>query len=93
MVADRRKQDGPLEDGPLCYGLAVSGESRATHTGVPTLSGVHCYGRRHPRGSRMQRYFRDIAMYRVQGSSHEYVFTPGLARAHFGLPVGNLFAR
>ena len=45
------------------------------------------------RGARMQRYFRDIAMYRVQGSSHEYVFTPGLSRAHFGLPVGQLFAR
>jgi 3-hydroxy-9,10-secoandrosta-1,3,5(10)-triene-9,17-dione monooxygenase len=45
------------------------------------------------RGSRLQRYFRDIAMYRVQGSSHEYVFTPGLSRAHFGLPVGQLFAR
>jgi 3-hydroxy-9,10-secoandrosta-1,3,5(10)-triene-9,17-dione monooxygenase len=44
-------------------------------------------------GSRLQRYFRDITMYRVHESSHEYLLTPGIARAHFGLPVRQLDAR
>jgi 3-hydroxy-9,10-secoandrosta-1,3,5(10)-triene-9,17-dione monooxygenase len=39
-------------------------------------------------GSRLQRYFRDVAMYRGHSSAQYPNFASALARAHFGLPVG-----
>jgi 3-hydroxy-9,10-secoandrosta-1,3,5(10)-triene-9,17-dione monooxygenase len=40
------------------------------------------------KGSRMQRYFNDVAMYRGHLSSQQQNFASGLARLHFGLPWG-----
>ena len=40
------------------------------------------------RGHRLQRYFRDVAMYRGHISAQYLNFASGVARAHFGLPVG-----
>jgi 3-hydroxy-9,10-secoandrosta-1,3,5(10)-triene-9,17-dione monooxygenase len=40
------------------------------------------------KGSRMQRYFNDAAMYRGHSSSQQLNFESGLARLHFGLPWG-----
>jgi 3-hydroxy-9,10-secoandrosta-1,3,5(10)-triene-9,17-dione monooxygenase len=77
---DMRLQGALQQAGKLCF-RAVE---QLLRTAGPRMAN---------RGSRLERYFRDIAMYRVQGSSHEYVFNPGVARAHFGLPVGTLFAR
>jgi 3-hydroxy-9,10-secoandrosta-1,3,5(10)-triene-9,17-dione monooxygenase len=40
------------------------------------------------KGSRLQRYFNDVAMYRGHSSSQFHAFQSGLARLHFGLPWG-----
>jgi len=40
------------------------------------------------KGSRLQRYFNDVAMYRGHSSSQQLNFASGLARLHFGLPWG-----
>ncbi len=40
------------------------------------------------KGSRLQRYFNDIAMYRGHSSAQSQAFSAGLARLHFGLPWG-----
>lgn len=40
------------------------------------------------RGHRLQRYFRDVAMYRGHISAQYLNFASAVARAHFGLPVG-----
>lgn len=42
------------------------------------------------RGSKIQRYFRDVAMYRGHPSSQFENFAIYRSRAHFGLPVGML---
>jgi 3-hydroxy-9,10-secoandrosta-1,3,5(10)-triene-9,17-dione monooxygenase len=40
------------------------------------------------KGSRLQRYFNDVAMYRGHSSSQMLAFEAGLARLRFGLPWG-----
>jgi 3-hydroxy-9,10-secoandrosta-1,3,5(10)-triene-9,17-dione monooxygenase len=40
------------------------------------------------KGSRMQRYFNDVALYRGHSSSQIPAYGAGLARLHFGLPWG-----
>jgi 3-hydroxy-9,10-secoandrosta-1,3,5(10)-triene-9,17-dione monooxygenase len=40
------------------------------------------------KGSRLQRYFNDTAMYRGHMSAQQLNFQSGLARLHFGLPWG-----
>jgi 3-hydroxy-9,10-secoandrosta-1,3,5(10)-triene-9,17-dione monooxygenase len=39
------------------------------------------------KGQRIERYFRDVAMYRSHISSQQPTFAGGLARLHFGLPM------
>jgi 3-hydroxy-9,10-secoandrosta-1,3,5(10)-triene-9,17-dione monooxygenase len=40
------------------------------------------------RGQRIERYYRDVAMYRSHISAQYLNFAAPLARAHFGLEVG-----
>jgi 3-hydroxy-9,10-secoandrosta-1,3,5(10)-triene-9,17-dione monooxygenase len=40
------------------------------------------------KGSRLQRYAADVAMYRSHSSAQDLNFASGLARLHFGLPWG-----
>jgi 3-hydroxy-9,10-secoandrosta-1,3,5(10)-triene-9,17-dione monooxygenase len=40
------------------------------------------------KGQRIERYWRDCAMYRSHSSSQAATFGVGLARVHFGLPMG-----
>ena len=37
------------------------------------------------RHARLQRYYRDISMYRLHGSSRPLVLTPRLAEIHFNI--------
>jgi 3-hydroxy-9,10-secoandrosta-1,3,5(10)-triene-9,17-dione monooxygenase len=39
------------------------------------------------KGQRIERYFRDVAMYRSHISSQQPNFAGGLARLHFGQPM------
>jgi alkylation response protein AidB-like acyl-CoA dehydrogenase len=40
------------------------------------------------KGQRIERYWRDCAMYRSHSSSQSATFATGIARVHFGLPMG-----
>jgi 3-hydroxy-9,10-secoandrosta-1,3,5(10)-triene-9,17-dione monooxygenase len=40
------------------------------------------------KGQRIERYYRDCAMYRSHSSSQLPTFATGLAKVHFGLPMG-----
>ena len=40
------------------------------------------------KGQRIERYWRDCAMYRSHSSSQAATFAAGVARVHFGLPMG-----
>jgi 3-hydroxy-9,10-secoandrosta-1,3,5(10)-triene-9,17-dione monooxygenase len=43
------------------------------------------------RGARLQRYYRDLSMYRLHGSSRTLFQASRVACAHFGLPIESLF--
>jgi 3-hydroxy-9,10-secoandrosta-1,3,5(10)-triene-9,17-dione monooxygenase len=40
------------------------------------------------KGQRIERYWRDCAMYRSHSSAQSATFASGIARVHFGLPMG-----
>ena len=40
------------------------------------------------KGARLQRYFRDVTMYRTHVSAQELNFATLVARAHLGKPTG-----
>src|SRR6185295_19319836 len=40
------------------------------------------------KGQRIERYWRDCAMYRSHSSAQSATFATGVARVHFGLPMG-----